>query len=154
MRPAAKGAPRSISVEEFRQLTAGGATVRLGGGARRQVGGKYRNQAALSKDGQLFGSRAELGFYLYLQWLQRIGEVVWFTRQVPFYLPAADAPGSRAKRYLCDFLVVMRDGRTRIVDVKGFATDVFKLKRSVVEGKFNLKIEIVPASDNGSYTWR
>ena len=48
----------------------------------------------------------------------------------------------------------MRDGRTRIVDVKGFATDVFKLKRSVVEGKFNLKIEIVPASDNGSYTWR
>lgn len=126
---------RVISVEEFRAL---GKKVRVG------VRSKY-NAQAIEFEGITYHSKAELAFELHLRFLKTMGRVIWWTRQVPFYLPGG-------KRYLADYLVRMVKGNPiRIIDVKGADTKVSILKRSVIQGLTDVRVELVPAAS--SYSW-
>lgn len=125
---------RTMTVEEFRAL---GKTARVG------MTSKYHSKM-IEFEGITYHSKAEFTFELHLRFLKTMGRVTWWTRQVPFYLPGG-------KRYLVDFLVMMKNGDVRIVDVKGFDTKVSQLKRSVVQGLTAVRVEIVPGQEH--YSW-
>ena len=48
---------------------------------------------------------------------------------------------------MCDFVVFYEDGRVEYVDVKGRETELFKLKKSVVEAQYPIKIKVVKKGD-------
>lgn len=96
---------------------------------------KYRSQWT-EVDGINFQSKKEAEYYIQLKLLQAAGEVAYFLRQVPFHLPGNI-------KYFCDFMVVMRTGQIRYIDVKGVETNVFKMKKKMVEYHYPIKIELV-----------
>lgn len=87
-------------------------------------------------DGIKFPSKLEARFYSHLKILQKCGDVVFFLMQVPFYLPGG-------VKYVCDFQVFYSDGTIEFVDVKGFETKEFNIKRKLVESLYPVEIKIV-----------
>lgn len=76
-------------------------------------------------DGFKFSSKAEGAYYLRLKERVAAGEVIGFTRQVPFYFPGG-------VKYVCDFLEFHADGSTHFVEVKGMETEQYKAKRRLL----------------------
>lgn len=102
-------------------------------------GSKYRNKPVL-EDGIRFASKRERDRYHVLKVRREAGRVsayepfpVWFLRQVPFHLPGNT-------KYVADFLVFWSDGTTTVEDVKGVHTDVYRLKKKLVEATYPIKI--------------
>jgi hypothetical protein len=85
-------------------------------------------------DGIRFASKKEAQYYGELKLRQAAGLVLFFLRQVPFHLPGNI-------RYVCDFAEFMADGEVRFVDVKGFKTDMYKLKVKQVKDVYGVTIE-------------
>lgn len=85
-----------------------------------------------------------------LETLQRAGEISELNRQVPFVLmPSYTIADETTKqgfrtireiRYIADFTYRLKDGTRIIEDVKGMQTDVFKLKRKLLERKIALGV--------------
>ena len=85
-----------------------------------------------------------------LEALQRAGEISELNRQVPFVLmpsyTIADETTRqgfrtvREIRYIADFTYRLKDGTRIIEDVKGMQTDVFKLKRKLLERKIAIGV--------------
>jgi len=98
------------------------------------------NAAATTVDNVKFDSKLEASYYTYLKTLRRIGDVKYFLMQVPIVLPGG-------KKYVCDFLVFYKDGRVEYVDVKGRETELFKLKKSVVEAQYPIEIQVIKKGD-------
>lgn len=96
---------------------------------------KYKSQR-LEVDGYKFDSKKEANRYLTLTFLQKIGRVKYFHRQVPFDI------GGGAK-YKIDFLVFWSTGEITYEDVKGYQTAGFKLKKKLVEEKYPVKITLI-----------
>lgn len=86
-------------------------------------------------DGIKFQSKKEANYYAQLLVRQRIGEVVFFLRQVPFHLPGGT-------KYVVDFQEFMADGTIRFVDVKGFKTKEFIRAKKQVEAIYPVQIEL------------
>lgn len=80
-----------------------------------------------------FASRKEALRFIALQQLQKAGEVVFFLRQVPFHLAGGI-------KYVCDFLIFWADGSVTIEDVKGMRTDMYKVKKKLVEDTYPINI--------------
>lgn len=93
---------------------------------------KY-NAKKVEIDGIKFDSQKEANYYTELKLRLSAGEIKGFCRQSEFVL----APNLR---YKADFIVFNNDGTADVIDVKGFKTEVYKLKKKVFEDKFNLKI--------------
>jgi hypothetical protein len=95
---------------------------------------KYRNQPTVV-DGIRFDSKKEARYYEQLKLRQASGEVWYFLRQVPIYLPGGT-------RYVIDFLVFFKDAvrLAEYVDVKGRETQVFRLKKREVEHHYPIRI--------------
>ena len=87
-------------------------------------------------DGIKFASKKESRYYSDLLIRQRIGEVVFFLRQVPFHLPGGT-------KYVVDFQEFMADGTVRFVEVKGFETKEWIMKKKIVESLYPITIEVV-----------
>ena len=85
-----------------------------------------------------------------LEALQRAGEISELNRQVPFRLmPSYTIADETTKqgfrtireiRYIADFTYRLKNGKKIIEDVKGIQTDVFKLKRKLLEYKIALGV--------------
>ena len=86
-----------------------------------------------SIDGILFDSKKEMQRYRDLVMLQKLGQVLFFLRQVPFRLPGGVT-------YRVDFVIWWPDGRTTFEDVKGHKTEVYRLKKRLVEAHYPVKI--------------
>lgn len=84
-------------------------------------------------DGIRFDSKKEADYYSKLKYAQKAGDVVMFLRQVPFDLPGGI-------KYRIDFVEFWADGTTRFIDVKGFATQKYKLKKRQVEALYPITI--------------
>jgi hypothetical protein len=93
------------------------------------------NAKRCEEDGIKFASKAERAYYDKLLILQKCGEVLFFLMQVPFHLPGKI-------KYICDFEVFYSDGTVRFIDIKGFSTPVFELKKKSVEAHYPIEIEI------------
>ena len=85
-----------------------------------------------------------------LEIMQRAGEISELNRQVPFVLmPSYTIADETTKqgfrtvreiRYIADFTNRLKNGKKIIEDVKGMQTDVFKLKRKLLERKIALGV--------------
>jgi hypothetical protein len=102
---------------------------------KRPVRHKYGAQS-IEHDGIKFSSKLEGRYYQQLKMRQSSGDVLFFLRQVPIHL----AGGTK---YVCDFEVFLSDGTVEFVDVKGFETELFKLKRKQVEASYPFEIKII-----------
>lgn len=84
-------------------------------------------------DDHKFGSKKEAKRYRELKTLKESGEVLFFLLQTRF-----DLPGSVI--YRCDFLVFWTNGEVTIEDVKGMKTDVYEIKRKILEATYPITI--------------
>jgi len=84
-------------------------------------------------DGIRFASKKEHKRYRELKLLKTSGEVLFFLRQVPFHLQAG-------VKYICDYLVFWSNGSVTIEDVKGMKTDIYILKKKMVEATYPITI--------------
>lgn len=82
--------------------------------------------------GRVYDSKAEARRAAELDTLVPAEIVAWFP-QVTFNLAGGI-------RYRCDFLVILPDGTWRAEDVKGKATDVYKLKRKLFRERYGFEI--------------
>lgn len=86
---------------------------------------KYHNKK-VECDGIIFDSAKEKNYYCELKILRMAGEVIDFERQVTFELqPKFRHAGKKYK-----------DGRTVVVDTKGFRTKEYLLKRKMLLYKY------------------
>jgi hypothetical protein len=84
-------------------------------------------------DGIKFASKKEHKRYQQLKILQNSGEILFFLRQVPFHLQAG-------VKYVCDFVVFWTNGEITIEDVKGVKTDMYIVKKKMVEATYPITI--------------
>jgi ribosomal protein L27 len=84
-------------------------------------------------DGIKFASKKEAARYSQLKLLQQAGEIIFFLRQTPFYLPGN-------VKYVCDFVVFWQDGSITFEDVKGIKTPMYVLKKKQVESIYPIRI--------------
>ena len=85
-------------------------------------------------DGHKFDSKKEADYYTELKMRLFAGDIKGFCIQPTFIL----APGLK---YKADFIVIDKDGKAEIIDVKGFKTKEYITKKKVFEDKFDLKIK-------------
>jgi len=86
-------------------------------------------------DGIKFQSKKEARYYRELKARVFAGEVRYFLRQVPFDIFGV--------KYRVDFMEVWTDGSIHFIDVKGFRTETYRIKRKMVETCYPIKIEEV-----------
>lgn len=84
-------------------------------------------------DGIKFPSKKEQKRYQQLRLLEQSGDLLFFLRQVPFHLTGNI-------KYVCDFMCFWKDGTVTIEDVKGFKTDMYKVKKKLVEATYPIEI--------------
>jgi len=77
-------------------------------------------------DGINFGSKREARYYCDLKIRQRAGEVIGFLMQVPLRLTGGVI-------YRMDFLEFLADGTCKGIEVKGFETPEWKIKKRMVD---------------------
>lgn len=87
-------------------------------------------------DGIKFPSKLEAKYYGLLKIRQQAGEVIFFLRQVPFYLPGGI-------KYVVDFQVFLADGTVEFIDTKGKDTPLSLSKRTICEALYPIEIRIV-----------
>lgn len=90
-------------------------------------------------DGITFDSKKEATHYQELKLLERAGEIHDLKLQVPFVLIDKSAHGRQIK-YVADF-VYYQDGQMVVEDVKGFKTDVYKLKKRLMAERYEIEIK-------------
>ena len=107
---------------------------------------KYKNEKTIV-DGIQFDSIKEAEYYCKLKILKKAGEIKDFGLQPRFELqPAFEKNGVKYQpiTYVADFVIVNNDGTTDVVDVKGFETQVFKIKKKLFEYKYpELSLKVV-----------
>lgn len=85
---------------------------------------KYYNKKIVTKDGK-FDSLAELARWDELKLYERAGQIARLKRQVPYTLAINSVP---ICKYIVDFEYAIADNKICVEDVKGYFTDVSRLK--------------------------
>ncbi|PEF60296.1 DUF1064 domain-containing protein [Bacillus cereus] len=99
---------------------------------------KYKNKK-VHLDDYVFDSQAEANYYEGLKVRSARGEIQGFERQPVFKLQPAFKKRDKsfqAITYIADFLVYLPNGEVEVVDVKGFITQTFALKKKMFEYKY------------------
>lgn len=91
------------------------------------------NNIPTNVDGIRFSSKKEARYYQDLLLARRSGDLLYFLRQVPFHLPGGI-------KYIVDFAEFWKGQPVRYVDVKGFKTPIYRLKKKQVEALFPVQI--------------
>lgn len=113
--------------------------------AKQKSRSKYGNKK-VELDGHVFDSQAEVKYYQQLKWLQAHGDILLFRLQPRYLLQEAfEKDGKKHRRidYIADFEVHHKDGSIEVVDIKGFETEVFKIKRKLFEKKYPHKLSVI-----------
>lgn len=98
---------------------------------------KYGNKK-VTIDGYTFDSIFEGQYYGKLKMLKLAGQIKDFKMQVPF---PVNINGKHVFKYIADFVVTENDNTAQIHEVKGYKTDVYKLKKKCIEAYYNIKIK-------------
>lgn len=98
---------------------------------------KYHNKKP-EVDGITFDSQKEADYYCQLKLLKKAGHIEDFELQPEFVLlgPENDYVTGRGIKYRADFKVYYPKGTVKIVDVKGYKTNVYKLKKKLLLAKY------------------
>lgn len=101
---------------------------------------KYNNQKTIY-NGFKYDSKKEAEHAKLLDLMQRAKDpaqrVISIKRQVPYVI---NINGVKICTYYADFLVQYGNGKREVQDVKGYKTDVYKLKKKLVEAIYKVKI--------------
>jgi hypothetical protein len=110
--------------------------------AKKPKRSKYGNTKIVI-DGIAFDSKAEGEYYRKLKIREKAGEVSGVEMQRSFALIGPS--GLLIATYRCDFAFIdhSEDCRFRVIDVKGFETSVFKLKRKMMKALLGITVETV-----------
>lgn len=87
-------------------------------------------------DGIKFSSKKEARRYADNKVRVKVGELLFFLRQVPLHLPGNT-------KLVIDFVEFTAAGEVHFVDTKGMETEVFKLKKRQVEEIYPIKLDVV-----------
>lgn len=87
-------------------------------------------------NGVSFHSKKEAMFYVSLLPMIRSGAISDFMMQVPFRFKINE---KLMFTYKADFVYVL-NGEKLIVDVKGYKTPIYKLKKKIIESHYGIKI--------------
>jgi len=93
---------------------------------------KFKNQIT-EVDGIKFRSKKEARYYRELLQKQKQGHIIFFLRQVPFYLPGN-------VKYVCDFVEFHASGEVQFIDVKGHRTKTYIKNKKMVEALYPVEI--------------
>ena len=92
-----------------------------------------------------FDSKKEANYYLKLKLLKKAGAIKDLELQKEFILQESFKLNKKTRRkisYKADFSYVSTsDDKLHIVDIKGFKTEVYKLKKKLFEYKYKIEIE-------------
>lgn len=107
---------------------------------------KYKNKKII-ENGEKFDSRKEYNRYIELLIFQENGVITGLKRQVPYVIcgKVYNAEGKliqRESKYIADF-VYEKDGMLVVEDVKGYKTEVYKLKKKLMLEKYGITIKEV-----------
>lgn len=109
---------------------------------------KYNNKIKYV-DGIRFDSQLEADRYCHLLILQRAGELSDLKLQVPYELiPKQD--GQQACIYKADFTYIVK-GKLIVEDVKGHKTEVYNIKKKLMQYVYGIKIKEVKKEN--LYDW-
>lgn len=101
---------------------------------------KYRN-VQTEYNGIKYMSKKEADYAAQLDWQRKAKnpkeKVIEVEVQVPFQIILNNI---KICKYLADFKVKYADGHEEIIDVKGVRTDVYRLKKKLVEAQYGIKI--------------
>ncbi len=115
-----------VSIEEYRKLI--------------KKKPKYGSER-IEYNGRMYDSKKEAAYAKRLEYLKhahKIEErVVRIEYQVPYSITAKNKV---VATYFADFRVTYGDLHQEVVDVKGFRTEVYKLKKKLVEALHEIKI--------------
>lgn len=108
---------------------------------------KYGNKPTIS-NGIKFQSKKEARYYNFLLALQEQGKIHGLKCQIPFTFEINGEPlryvdSNRVVKYIADFEYFTSEGERKVVDVKGFKTDIYKLKKALMMAVHNVLIEEV-----------
>lgn len=106
---------------------------------------KY-NAKTVELDGYIFDSKLEARYYELLKEKQKNNEILFFRVQPIYQLQETFKKYNKTFRridYIADFEVHHLDGSIEVVDVKGFETEAFKIKRKLFEHKYPYKLSLV-----------
>ena len=102
---------------------------------------KYRN-VKVTVDGITFDSKREAAYYAALKVRERAGEVSAVEMQRPFKM--LGPKGELIATYKADFAFWDHtEDRFRVIDVKGFITKEFNLKRKMMKALLGVDVEVV-----------
>ena len=95
------------------------------------------NATAVKKDKICYASQKEFKYSLYLDSLKSKGDVLGYLSQVPVRFKCGS-------KYVMDFLVFYSDGSCEGIEVKGFETETWKLKKKLFDDEYEwLTLRIV-----------
>lgn len=106
---------------------------------------KYHNKKVII-DGIKFDSEKEGNYYLKLKMLEKAGKIRDLKLQVPFVLLETfkvDDRTYRKTKYIADFTYFDDKDKLHVVDVKGFRTKEYELKKKLMVWKYGIEIEEV-----------
>ena len=109
---------------------------------------KYNNKK-VTVDGIQFDSKIEARYYEYLKELEKQGVVSEFLLQKKYLLlEGFDKNGKRIRpiNYIADFEVHYTDGRIEVVDIKGFETPDFRIKKKLFEYRYPFELKLITYS--------
>lgn len=113
-----------------------------------KVASKYGN-IKTEYQGRKYDSKKEAEYAMQLDFMRKAvnpkDKVIDWEPQVPFQV---ELNGKKICKYFADFKVTYADGRVEIVDVKPIdrrtgksrSTDVFKIKKKLVEAQYSVEI--------------
>ena len=105
---------------------------------------KYHNKK-VEYDGYTFDSIKEKNYYIKLKLLEKAGKIKELELQKEYELQPSFKLNNKTSRkitYRSDFTYkTTEDDKLHVVDVKGFRTDVYRLKKKLFEYKYRIEIE-------------
>lgn len=112
---------------------------------RRRRKSKYGNRKA-KVDEIVFDSRKEARLFVYLKKLEEEGKIHSLKCQIPFTFPVNGkevryVDSNRVMKYVADFEYFTSEGERKIVDVKGFKTEKYKIKKALMMACHSILVE-------------
>ena len=105
---------------------------------------KYHNKK-VEYDGYTFDSIKEKNYYIKLKLLEKAGKIKELGLQKEYELQPSFKLNNKTSRkitYRADFTYkTTEDDKLHVSDVKGFRTDVYRLKKKLFEYKYRIEIE-------------
>lgn len=94
---------------------------------------KYSNDSSWCNQGHLHDSKGEARYCETLDLLKKAGEIRNYKTQQMF---ALTVNGKRVTGHIVDFLVMTKKGKLEVHEVKGFPTDLWKVKMNLFEALY------------------